>query len=81
MKIERINQDDSRVFEVALKKGDELLWGQPRRLSLDVVGEWGSEYTLPLSSPIQCLTARIFVSRLQDVETLSPYSEESPKHE
>ncbi|XP_036931682.1 uncharacterized protein LOC119006741 isoform X2 [Acanthopagrus latus] len=37
VKIERINQDDSRVFEVALKKGDDLLWGQPRRLSLDVV--------------------------------------------
>lgn len=50
VKIERISQDDSRVFEIALKKSDDLLWGKPRRLSLDVVGEWGSPYTASLIS-------------------------------
>ncbi|XP_070690992.1 sialoadhesin-like [Pempheris klunzingeri] len=37
VKIERISQDDSRVFEIALKRGDDLLWGKPRSFSLDVV--------------------------------------------
>ncbi|XP_041650004.1 B-cell receptor CD22 [Cheilinus undulatus] len=36
VKIERISQDDSRVFEIALKRGDELLWGKPRSFNLDV---------------------------------------------
>ncbi|XP_030012845.1 sialic acid-binding Ig-like lectin 5 isoform X2 [Sphaeramia orbicularis] len=37
VKIERISQDDSRTFEIALKKGDDLLWGKPRSFNLDVV--------------------------------------------
>ncbi|XP_076593840.1 sialoadhesin [Chaetodon auriga] len=37
VKIERISQDDSRIFEIALKGGDDLLWGKPRSFSLDVV--------------------------------------------
>lgn len=41
VKIERISQDNSREFEMALKRGDELLWGKPRSFSLDVLGEWG----------------------------------------
>ncbi|XP_020508205.3 sialic acid-binding Ig-like lectin 5 [Labrus bergylta] len=36
VKIERISQDDSRVFEMALKRGDDLLWGKPRSFNLDV---------------------------------------------
>lgn len=39
VKIERISQDDPQVFEIALKKRDELLWGKPRSFSLNVVGE------------------------------------------
>ncbi|XP_070822952.1 sialoadhesin [Chaetodon trifascialis] len=37
VKIERISRDDSRMFEIALKGGDDLLWGRPRSFSLDVV--------------------------------------------
>ncbi|XP_041799195.1 sialoadhesin isoform X2 [Chelmon rostratus] len=37
VKIERVSQGDSRVFEIALKRGDDLLWGKPRSFSLDVV--------------------------------------------
>ncbi|XP_049902730.1 B-cell receptor CD22 isoform X2 [Epinephelus moara] len=37
VKIERVSQDDSRVFEIALKRGDSLLWGKPRSFNLDVV--------------------------------------------
>ncbi|XP_051263379.1 sialoadhesin isoform X1 [Dicentrarchus labrax] len=37
VKIERISQDDSRLFEIALKRGDDLLWGKPRSFNLDVV--------------------------------------------
>ncbi|XP_078027875.1 sialic acid-binding Ig-like lectin 5 isoform X2 [Epinephelus lanceolatus] len=37
VKIERISQDDSRVFEIALKRGDSLLWGKPRSFNLDIV--------------------------------------------
>ncbi|KAE8289111.1 hypothetical protein D5F01_LYC12991 [Larimichthys crocea] len=37
VKIERISQDDSRMFEIALKKGDDLLWGKPTSFHLDVV--------------------------------------------
>ncbi|CAN9513873.1 unnamed protein product [Ophioblennius macclurei] len=36
VKIERISQDDPRVFEIALKTGDDLLWGKPRSFNLDV---------------------------------------------
>lgn len=31
--------DDARVFEVALKRAGNFLWGKPRKFSLDVVGE------------------------------------------
>ncbi|XP_029687587.1 sialoadhesin-like [Takifugu rubripes] len=37
LKIERIRMDDARVFEVALKRADDFLWGKPRRFNLDVV--------------------------------------------
>ncbi|XP_028985825.1 B-cell receptor CD22 [Betta splendens] len=37
VKIERISQDDSRMFEVALKGGGDLLWGKPKTFNLDVV--------------------------------------------
>ncbi|XP_037308644.2 sialoadhesin isoform X1 [Pungitius pungitius] len=37
VKVERISQDDSRVFEIALKKGDDLLWGRPKSFKLDVL--------------------------------------------
>ncbi|KAI4810907.1 hypothetical protein KUCAC02_013834 [Chaenocephalus aceratus] len=37
VKIERISQDNSREFEMALKREDELLWGKPRSFSLDVL--------------------------------------------
>ncbi|XP_054478156.1 sialoadhesin isoform X2 [Anoplopoma fimbria] len=36
VKMERISQDDSRVFEITLKRGDDLLWGRPRSFNLDV---------------------------------------------
>lgn len=36
VKIEKVSRDDSRVFEIALKKGDDLLWGRPRSFNLDV---------------------------------------------
>ncbi|XP_037642107.1 sialoadhesin isoform X1 [Sebastes umbrosus] len=37
VKMERISQDDSQVFEITLKRGDDLLWGRPRSFNLDVV--------------------------------------------
>lgn len=37
VKLERVSMDDSRVFEIALKGGDDLLWGKPRSFSLDVL--------------------------------------------
>nr|XP_019948234.1 PREDICTED: B-cell receptor CD22-like [Paralichthys olivaceus] len=37
VKIERISLDDSRMFELALKKGDDLLWGKSSSFNLDVV--------------------------------------------
>lgn len=40
LKIERIRMDDARVFEIALKRPDDIFWGKPRRFSLDVTGEW-----------------------------------------
>lgn len=40
LKIERIRMNDARVFEIALKRADDFLWGKPRRFNLDVVGEW-----------------------------------------
>ncbi|KAM3873036.1 sialoadhesin [Diretmus argenteus] len=36
VRIERVSLDDSRVFEIALKGGDEMLWGKPRSFTLDV---------------------------------------------
>ncbi|CAJ1062787.1 sialoadhesin-like [Xyrichtys novacula] len=36
VKIERISQDDSRAFEISLKRGDELLWGKPKSFNLVV---------------------------------------------
>ncbi|KAM7383091.1 hypothetical protein PAMP_002773 [Pampus punctatissimus] len=36
VKIEKISLDDSRVFEIALKRGD-LSWGKPKSFNLDVV--------------------------------------------
>uniref|UniRef100_A0AAQ5XUU5 Ig-like domain-containing protein n=1 Tax=Amphiprion ocellaris TaxID=80972 RepID=A0AAQ5XUU5_AMPOC len=37
VKIERIRQDDPQVFEIALKTGDDLLWGKPSSFNLDVI--------------------------------------------
>ncbi|KAF7670438.1 hypothetical protein LDENG_00074530 [Lucifuga dentata] len=37
VRLERVGMDDSRVFEVALKGGDELLWGKSQSFSLDVL--------------------------------------------
>ncbi len=42
VRIERISQDDSRAFEIALKRGDDLFWGKPSSFRLDVTGEGGS---------------------------------------
>lgn len=39
VKIERLSLDDSRMFEIALKRGGDLLWGKPRSFNLDVIGE------------------------------------------
>lgn len=39
VKMDRISLDDSRMFEIALKRGDDLLWGKPRSFNLDVIGE------------------------------------------
>lgn len=39
LKIEGITQDDSRAFELSLMGHEDLLWGQPKRFNLDVVGE------------------------------------------
>lgn len=47
LKIEKIRMDDARVFEIALKKADDFLWGKPRRFSLDVVGEWEHHCSAP----------------------------------
>ncbi|XP_026228107.1 sialic acid-binding Ig-like lectin 14 [Anabas testudineus] len=38
VKIERIRQDDSRMFEIALKSAGDSLWGKPKSFNLDVVG-------------------------------------------
>lgn len=40
VKLERVSVDDSHVFEITLKRGDDLLWGTPRTFRLDVLGEW-----------------------------------------
>lgn len=40
VKIDRVRQDDPQVFEIALKTGDDLLWGKPRTFNLDIAGEW-----------------------------------------
>ncbi|XP_041844301.1 B-cell receptor CD22 [Melanotaenia boesemani] len=37
VKIERVRLDDPKVFEVALKKEDDLLWGRPSSFNLDVI--------------------------------------------
>ncbi|KAM8870024.1 LOW QUALITY PROTEIN: sialic acid-binding Ig-like lectin 5 [Spinachia spinachia] len=37
VKVERISRGDSRVFEITLKRGDDLLWGRPRTFNLDVL--------------------------------------------
>ncbi|XP_040900848.1 sialoadhesin isoform X2 [Toxotes jaculatrix] len=37
VKIERVSRDDSRTFEIALKRGDDLLWGKPKSFGLEVV--------------------------------------------
>ncbi|KAM3615302.1 uncharacterized protein V6R79_026244 [Siganus canaliculatus] len=37
VKIDRVRKDDSQMFEITLKKGDDLLWGEPKRFRLDVV--------------------------------------------
>ncbi|XP_026172660.1 B-cell receptor CD22 [Mastacembelus armatus] len=37
VKLERVSQEDSRMFEIALKRGDELLWGKPITFNLDVL--------------------------------------------
>ncbi|XP_039973651.1 sialoadhesin isoform X2 [Xiphias gladius] len=37
VKIERLSLDDSRMFEIALKRGGDLLWGKPRSFNLDVI--------------------------------------------
>lgn len=39
VKIERITENDARMFEIALKRGDDLLWGRPMSFTLHVVGE------------------------------------------
>ncbi|XP_068613661.1 sialic acid-binding Ig-like lectin 13 [Brachionichthys hirsutus] len=38
VKIERLSRDDAMLFEMALKRRDELLWGRPRSFSLVVAG-------------------------------------------
>ncbi|XP_029361005.1 B-cell receptor CD22 isoform X2 [Echeneis naucrates] len=37
VKIERISLDDSQMFEMELKRGDELLWGRSKSFNLNVV--------------------------------------------
>ncbi|XP_056300677.1 sialic acid-binding Ig-like lectin 5 [Pseudoliparis swirei] len=37
VKIERVRQEDSRAYEIALKRGDDLLWGRPRSFLLGVL--------------------------------------------
>ncbi|XP_061573938.1 sialoadhesin [Cololabis saira] len=37
VKIDRITRDESKLFEIALKKGGELVWGKPMRINLDVI--------------------------------------------
>ncbi|XP_022061213.2 sialoadhesin [Acanthochromis polyacanthus] len=37
VKIERISQDDPQVFEIALKTGDDLLWGKPSKFNLNII--------------------------------------------
>ncbi|KAI9999937.1 hypothetical protein NQD34_011780 [Periophthalmus magnuspinnatus] len=39
VKISRVNRDDSRMFEIALKRGGELLWGKPSTFSLEVTDQ------------------------------------------
>lgn len=39
LKMERISQDDSRMFEISLKRGEDLLWGKPTSFNLDVSGQ------------------------------------------
>ncbi|XP_047454939.1 B-cell receptor CD22 [Mugil cephalus] len=37
VKIDRIRQDDPQAYEMALKKGEDLLWGKPRSFTLEVI--------------------------------------------
>lgn len=56
LKIERISQDDSRMFEVALKTGEDLLWGKPKSFNLDVIREY-----CPLSTPIEVIWINVSI--------------------
>lgn len=40
VRINRVSRDDSRLYEIALKRGGELLWGKPATFNLEVVGEY-----------------------------------------
>ncbi|KAM6910535.1 B-cell receptor CD22 [Xenentodon cancila] len=37
VKIDKITRDEPKLFEIALKKADDLVWGKPMRIHLDVI--------------------------------------------
>lgn len=39
VKIERVREEDARVFEIALKRSGDGSWGKTRSFTLDVLGE------------------------------------------
>lgn len=39
VKIEKVRRDDPQLLEVALKKGDDFLWGKSRSIRVNIIGE------------------------------------------
>ncbi|XP_036071804.1 B-cell receptor CD22 isoform X2 [Oryzias melastigma] len=39
VRIDRIRQDDPQMIEVALKRRDDLLWGRPKSVQMDIIDE------------------------------------------
>lgn len=51
VRMERIRLDDPQMFEVALKRREDLLWGRPSTVQIDIMGESINELTANSSLP------------------------------
>lgn len=49
VKIEKVRRDDPQLLEVALKKGDDFLWGKSKSISVNIIGECVFLHGLKLS--------------------------------